>query len=48
MSEKQILFVVDYKVVWEAINDEYKKTMKLIENGETHLDNLAELSLIHI
>lgn len=42
MSEKQILFAVDYKVVREAFNDAYKKTMKLIENGETHLDNLAE------
>lgn len=42
MANKKWLKVIDYDAVRDAFEEEYKKTRKLIESGETHLDNLAE------
>ena len=42
MANKKWLKVIDYDAVRDAFDEEYKKTRKLIESGETHLDNLAE------
>lgn len=36
------LVVMDYNAVRNAFNREFKETKKLIRNGESHLDNLAE------
>lgn len=33
---------LNIKVVSKLFDEEYKNTTKLIENGESHLDNLAE------
>lgn len=33
---------LDYDAVKKAFDEEFKSTRKLIESGETHLDNLAE------
>ena len=42
MANEKWLKVIDYDAVRDAFDEEYKKTRKLIESGETHLDNLAE------
>ena len=42
MANEKWLKVIDYYAVRDAFDEEYKKTRKLIESGETHLDNLAE------
>lgn len=42
MANEKWLKVIDYDAVRDAFEEEYKKTRKLIESGETHLDNLAE------
>lgn len=34
--------LVDYVEVRNLFNEEFKQTMQLIQDGETHLDNLAE------
>lgn len=34
--------LVDYDEVRKLFDEEYKQTMQLIQDGETHLDNLAE------
>lgn len=34
--------MIDYNTVKQAFDEKYRETMKLIRNGETHLDNLAE------
>ena len=39
MNKKRL---IDYNEVRELFDKEFKETMKLIEDGETHLDNLAE------
>lgn len=36
------LLTVDYDAIREAFDRQYKETRDRIENGETHLDNLAE------
>ena len=36
------LKVIDYDAVRKAFDEKFKETMQLIQNGETHLDNLAE------
>lgn len=36
------LKVIDYEAMRAAFDEKFKKTMQLIEDGETHLDNLAE------
>lgn len=36
------LKVVDYDAMRAAFDEEFKKTYQLIQDGETHLDNLAE------
>lgn len=36
------LIALDYDAIRTAFNAEFKSTRKLIESGETHLDNLAE------
>ena len=33
---------IDADILPKLFDEEYKKTRKLIEDGETHLDNLAE------
>ena len=33
---------IDVENIRTLFNDEYKKTLELIQQGETHLDNLAE------
>lgn len=33
---------IDADILPKLFDEEYKKTIKLIEDGETHLDNLAE------
>ena len=42
MANEKRLKVIDYYAARDAFDEEYKKTRKLIESGETHLDNLAE------
>lgn len=42
MENKKRLIVLDYNAVREAFDEEFKGTMQLIKNGETHLDNLAK------
>jgi hypothetical protein len=32
----------NYKIVSKLLDEEYLRIVKLIEQGETHLDNLAE------
>ena len=39
MNKKRL---INYNEVRELFNKEFKETMQLIEDGETHLDNLAE------
>lgn len=39
MNKKRL---IDYGEVRNLFNEEFKKTMQLIQAGETHLDNLAE------
>jgi hypothetical protein len=34
--------LIDYDEIRKLFDEEYKRTMKLIRGGETHLDNLAE------
>lgn len=34
--------LIDYYEVRNLFNEEFKQTMQLIKEGETHLDNLAE------
>ena len=34
--------VIDYDEVTKLFDEEFKDTMQLIKNGETHLDNLAD------
>lgn len=34
--------MIDCNTVKQAFDEQYRETMKLIHNGETHLDNLAE------
>lgn len=34
--------LIDYDEIRKLFDEEYKRTMKLIRSGETHLDNLAE------
>ncbi len=34
--------LIDYDEVRRLFNEQYKKTAKLIHNGQGHLDNLAE------
>lgn len=34
--------LIDYGEVRNLFNEEFKQTMQLIKEGETHLDNLAE------
>lgn len=34
--------MIYYYTVKQAFDEQYRETMKLIRNGETHLDNLAE------
>ena len=36
------LKVIDYDVMRVAFDEKFKQTYQLIQNGETHLDNLAE------
>ena len=36
------LITLDYDAVRTAFDEEFRATRKLIESGETHLDNLAE------
>lgn len=39
---EQDLKLIDYNMVKKLFNEEYKRTRKLIQAGESHLDNLAE------
>ena len=39
---KKIIKMVDYEAMKKAFDEKFKETMQLMENGETHLDNLAE------
>jgi len=39
---KKIIKMVDYEAMRAAFDKKFKETMKLVRNGETHLDNLAE------
>jgi hypothetical protein len=32
----------NYKTISKLLDEEYKRIVELIEQGETHLDNLAE------
>ena len=41
-GEKKIPRYIDADILPKLFDEEYKKTRKLIEDGETHLDNLAE------
>lgn len=34
--------IVDYSEMRKLFNEEYLRTMQLVRDGETHLDNLAE------
>lgn len=34
--------LIDYKEIRKLFNEEYKKTVQLIHNGETRLDSLGE------
>lgn len=34
--------MIDCNTVKQAFDEQYRETMNLIRNGETHLDNLAE------
>lgn len=36
------LKLVDYDAMRKAFNEKFKETQQLIQDGETHLDNLAE------
>ena len=39
---KKLIKMVDYEAMRAAFDEKFKETMQLIENGEDHLDNLAE------
>lgn len=41
-GEKKMPRYIDADILPKLFDEEYKKTRKLIEDGETHLDNLAE------
>lgn len=41
-ANRRIIKMVDYEAMRAAFDAKFKETMKLIESGETHLDNLAE------
>lgn len=41
MNNKRLI-ILDYNDVRNALDREFKKTRKLIQDGENHLDNLAE------
>lgn len=41
-TNRKIIKMVDYEAMRAAFDAKFKETMKLIESGETHLDNLAE------
>lgn len=42
IESKKIIKMVDYEAMRAAFDEKFKETMQLIQNGETHLDNLAE------
>ena len=41
-GENKMARYIDADILPKLFDEEYKKTRKLIEDGETHLDNLAE------
>lgn len=42
MNSTNVINKDNYEVISKLLDEEYKRIVELIEQGETHLDNLAE------